>query len=315
MRLLVSDPILFKKSRQSSTYPLNHFEVWYDILADYGKRSLTIKSDKLPAIAGIAQLMQRHFACEYGAGLWKEDLSRGLCWYLVVSDANHSKPINELDETSDQPNQEYIAPSWSWASVTSGRTMCRYNMIHSSGILLENCVKMVGWEILYPPGATSSFGHVKSGILTLSGYVREALLTPTFKGRVETWLLRPLWEAHAIHPVTATKIGEVALNASDIYKDLNERYQHLPSANRGSHQPSNLDPRALPVSYLVTHIFDENECRHVFALVLIPHNIVKQEYRRIGLLYTVESELQSKSLAPRQSEVGREETRQIVHIV
>ena len=40
----------------------------------------------------------------YVAGLWKETLPQGLCW--TVQGTNLA-----------QPQQKYVAPSWSWASV------------------------------------------------------------------------------------------------------------------------------------------------------------------------------------------------------
>jgi hypothetical protein len=75
---LFSDPSLFKTMR-SNKLAHSHFRIWYDLAELYSARSLKVSSDKLPAISGIARLMHRGFRCEYGAGLWREDLPKGLC--------------------------------------------------------------------------------------------------------------------------------------------------------------------------------------------------------------------------------------------
>ncbi|KAK0702060.1 heterokaryon incompatibility protein-domain-containing protein, partial [Lasiosphaeria miniovina] len=79
---------------------------WYDLVTDYTKCGLTVKSDIFPAISGIASTLQRAIAGEqFVAGLWRSDLARGLLWSAV-------------DSTKSMPDlREYRAPSWSWASL------------------------------------------------------------------------------------------------------------------------------------------------------------------------------------------------------
>ncbi|RDW61071.1 hypothetical protein BP6252_12454 [Coleophoma cylindrospora] len=84
----------------------NHHDNWFKIVENYSLRSLTHQTDKLVAISGAAQAMHRLLiADEYIAGAWKSQLTRGLIWK-----ANGAKSRSE----------EYIAPSWSWASMMSG---------------------------------------------------------------------------------------------------------------------------------------------------------------------------------------------------
>ncbi|KAK3361032.1 heterokaryon incompatibility protein-domain-containing protein [Lasiosphaeria ovina] len=79
---------------------------WYDLVTEYTKCGLTVKSDIFPAISGIASTLQRAIAGEqFVAGLWRSDLARGLLWSAV-------------DSTKSMPDlREYRAPSWSWASL------------------------------------------------------------------------------------------------------------------------------------------------------------------------------------------------------
>ncbi len=80
---------------------------WYQIIEAYTVRSLTFEKDRLPAIAGIAKVVGRLTCYSYKAGLWDEDLVRGLAWYI-------NNPGDERARCSD-----YVAPSWSWASIPS----------------------------------------------------------------------------------------------------------------------------------------------------------------------------------------------------
>jgi hypothetical protein len=75
---------------------------WMGLLEQYVTRKITFVEDRMPAIGGIAQEVQRQTGYTYAAGLWIQDLHRGLLW------SYHGRG------TSDG---KYIAPSWSWASL------------------------------------------------------------------------------------------------------------------------------------------------------------------------------------------------------
>lgn len=56
---------------------------WKWIVHEYSKTELTYDSDKLPALAGMANEMGRARKDEYLAGLWRGSLIEELCWYCV----------------------------------------------------------------------------------------------------------------------------------------------------------------------------------------------------------------------------------------
>lgn len=79
-------------------------------------------SDRLPAISAVAREVAKLAQTTYLAGLWKEDLHRGLLWSY---------------DGVDLPFLNYLAPSWSWSSVIFRRSLvtisngCRpYNFYH-----------------------------------------------------------------------------------------------------------------------------------------------------------------------------------------
>ncbi len=80
---------------------------WRQIIEKYTKLQLSVKSDLLPALSGLASVIQRHTGDDYIAGHWKSSLISSLLWFRLEQDEN--------DKNSSQPTI-FSAPSWSWAS-------------------------------------------------------------------------------------------------------------------------------------------------------------------------------------------------------
>ena len=82
----------------------NIYGQWYQIVALYAKLKLTKQTDKLPAIAGIAQQIQSRTGDTYLSGLWQCDIQRGLHWWFNPPGVM-VRPVTPR------------APSWSWAGL------------------------------------------------------------------------------------------------------------------------------------------------------------------------------------------------------
>lgn len=84
---------------------------WRRAVEDYSSRNLTKATDKLPALAGLAAAMRdrKLKTCRYLAGLWEDDILCGLAW-VPRHEGYTDKSIGRYSD--------YIAPTWSWASVT-----------------------------------------------------------------------------------------------------------------------------------------------------------------------------------------------------
>jgi hypothetical protein len=54
--------------------------LWYEKLCDYASRQITFKTDRFPAIAGLAREVAARTGYHYRAGLWLEDIHNGLLW-------------------------------------------------------------------------------------------------------------------------------------------------------------------------------------------------------------------------------------------
>jgi hypothetical protein len=80
---------------------------WYRIVEDFTARNITHQSDRLIAMSGIAREVHKAVGYRYLAGLWVDEMTKGLTWY-------QSGP---WDESRD----DYSVlswPSWSWASAS-----------------------------------------------------------------------------------------------------------------------------------------------------------------------------------------------------
>jgi len=73
--------------------------VWSRALSDHASKDLSLDSDRLPAIAGLAKTVSADFNNErYVAGMWERDLIIPLAW----------------TQGRDKPQRTSVAPSWLW---------------------------------------------------------------------------------------------------------------------------------------------------------------------------------------------------------
>ncbi|KAI1322455.1 HET-domain-containing protein [Xylariaceae sp. FL0255] len=79
----------------------HYYASWYEIVELFSSRRITVPSDKLPAVSGLAATYQTLINDRYIFGLWRSDLHRGLLWRTTG-----------LWKT---PAYGYRAPTWSWA--------------------------------------------------------------------------------------------------------------------------------------------------------------------------------------------------------
>jgi hypothetical protein len=76
-------PLLFPEDTHPELHPA--FRGWYKLVEEYSERVVSVPSDKLPAISGLAAIYQHRLGgnSAYIAGLWADDLPTGLAWFRV----------------------------------------------------------------------------------------------------------------------------------------------------------------------------------------------------------------------------------------
>lgn len=178
-RLLDHNPVALRPSEIKKEL----LDRWYDLVDDYSRRDLTHYTDKLPAFSGIAAVVGKLRPKDtYLAGLWRNDIIRGLSWFLDVQPtdqkfltAYHRRQSNykpQPDSTWPPPLLDDAIPSWSWAAFNGpimhyGKDWSRDwsdNMLPHSGSslkLVEAKTTLEGPDI---------FGRVKCGEIRLSNY-------------------------------------------------------------------------------------------------------------------------------------------------
>jgi hypothetical protein len=82
---------------------------WQLVVYEFTGRKLTVDTDRLPALSGIADAICQVTSKEYRFGIWLDEIVRGLLW--------HSNDYKARVSTSRRLREGY-APTWSWASVT-----------------------------------------------------------------------------------------------------------------------------------------------------------------------------------------------------
>jgi hypothetical protein len=143
---------------------------WYNLVEEYSARRLTIPSDKLPALSGLAERFKEAATHdEYVAGIWKEALLEGLCWRRV----GPSKPFSTSTASR--------APSWSWSS-NDGYVVFRGVQGEPSpeqlcmGYRKWNCLATVlDYKITIK--GENPFGEIESAYLKLEAPIEPALLS------------------------------------------------------------------------------------------------------------------------------------------
>ncbi|KAI0377142.1 heterokaryon incompatibility protein-domain-containing protein [Hypomontagnella monticulosa] len=100
-------------------YPGGYFIAWYLIMTAYSAMNLTLESDRFPAILGLASRFRRMFSTTFLAGIWLEDLHRGLLWRALPlnPDPLRGKPTPRSDDDKS-PGLRF--PSWSWLARRKG---------------------------------------------------------------------------------------------------------------------------------------------------------------------------------------------------
>lgn len=129
-------------------------DTWWWLVWEYSKGKLSVESDRLVAIAGLAKSLDVVPGDGYVAGQWTMDMPHGLTWWALGF-------FKRSTET-------FCAPTWSWASVPDGITIAMPGpKLHPRADVIE----------LRAESNRDRFGPVNGGFLRLRGRMCKAFLT------------------------------------------------------------------------------------------------------------------------------------------
>jgi hypothetical protein len=141
------------KIQHHLSYPKGRVRtMWRRLIENYTKRNLSYPRDKLVAISALAMHVNATLKDKYLAGLWQRNLETQLLW-------ESQDPATAFRAT------DYIAPSWSWASL-EGQIFTIYRT--------ETKVQILGCEVI-PVSPDASYGAVSSGYLRIRGQTVNGL--------------------------------------------------------------------------------------------------------------------------------------------
>jgi Heterokaryon incompatibility protein (HET) len=162
------------------------WDAWSTIVYNYSRGRLTVSSDKLVAVSGLARLMQPRMKCRYLAGLWEENLLHQLPWLSSGSERREAEEVH--------PTVTYQAPSWSWASVDrpvkvtdESRAACGFSEVwlDTFSLILDTDVTLLD--------DNDEFGRVTDGFVRIRGPLGIIMLTSGAETlAIETTMWNPL---------------------------------------------------------------------------------------------------------------------------
>ncbi|KAG9187876.1 hypothetical protein G6011_05747 [Alternaria panax] len=146
-------------ARMETTSPQVFAQLWATrVVYPYCRRLLTEATDTPVAISALAARFHSQYQGTYLAGLWKEDICKGLLWF--------SKPPG-------RPSA-FFAPTWSWMSLELPHAIDFDPTVMSNHVAQETLVCNVQTEVT--PSTTNPYGPVSSGTIRLSGILIAASL-------------------------------------------------------------------------------------------------------------------------------------------
>lgn len=125
---------------------------WARIVEHYSRCDLTIASDKLVALSGLADLFQALTGQEYIVGAWKSRLSESLDWRVY--------------EPRAKTSSDYRAPSWSWASIDGPVVQC--------GISRGSVLLITVLDVQISRSNINLLGSVLGAFIVVRGLIVEA---------------------------------------------------------------------------------------------------------------------------------------------
>ncbi|KAK1485953.1 heterokaryon incompatibility protein [Colletotrichum tamarilloi] len=133
--------------------------MWQSTVEHYTRRKLTVATDRLTALSGVARVVQSSLRTKYAAGHWLDrDFLCSLCW----------APVRNR-ETERTYSQDYVAPSWSWAAHNGPITMWIPYGGSEEPVTPRFLSKTVVRNVGIIPATEDETGAVIGGGITVSG--------------------------------------------------------------------------------------------------------------------------------------------------
>lgn len=239
---------------------VNYF--WHEAVEDYSARHLTVCTDKLPALAGLAAFTRDYMPanCRYLAGLWEDDeFERNLIWSSGTG--RYGKTV------TNTRYPEYVAPTWSWASVAGPVffSQTRYDPWSAVDADEANAAKraLKVLDVYVQTSTDNPFGAVSHAVLTCTaglvpGVLEASESDPSESNPSES---DPCGPKYLAFTAEGGWIGEVNLDA-----------------------PENYDGEEVNAIFCIYFGFERSRNPYGPGMVIVPTGNREDEYRRVGMV-------------------------------
>ncbi|KAK4179159.1 heterokaryon incompatibility protein-domain-containing protein [Triangularia setosa] len=141
---------------------------WPKVVEEFTTKGLTYPKDRLPALSGLATLLQEKTTSRYLAGLWSDDMAYSLLWT-----AHHAAALDINQPIIRMPVVPF-APSWSWASVVGpikyiDRHRDQFTHRRSGDDEVKPIIEVL--QATTTPATPNVYGPVSAGFVTVRGQV------------------------------------------------------------------------------------------------------------------------------------------------
>jgi len=279
-------------------------QYWCNLVMDYTHRGMTKSKDRLVALAGIAKALGQHTESKYWAGLWSKYFTTGLLWSLAHSDIFQIAAAKGFDFEANEKvrHEQSLAPSWSWASVTTP-VIYEQNELLSYDAIHDLLRVSVSGTIDKQSGRMEVRGHVRRGYINTvyPHCIREAqhflphMMAPRPSGRKGLEYIN--FKGRLFHPNDYFLFSEMhpaptLKNVSPYHVSKKGNFRLV----RGYFRPDEIVDPCTEITFiaiaqqhfgaslstqLATH--DDAAALKVHTLALVPTR-TPGEYRRVGLV-------------------------------
>ncbi|KDN60338.1 putative heterokaryon incompatibility protein [Colletotrichum sublineola] len=167
---LVTIKELYEPRLQLSDFETPNW-MWQSTVEHYTRRQLTVATDRLVALSGVARVAQAALRTRYVAGhWWDSDFLCSLCWAPV-----------RTKETERTFSKAYVAPSWSWASHNGPVTMWIPYAGSEEPITPRFPCKTAAREVSIVPTTQDAVGSISSGSITVRGVFLDVVVEAASK--------------------------------------------------------------------------------------------------------------------------------------
>jgi len=190
-----------------STLPEADFrETWRDIVIQYSRRNLTMASDRILAISGIANRFGNLTDDTYIAGHWLSMLPGNLLWYADYYGYTETKTFGPRTGV-------YQGPTWSWVAIDCD-ILWDLPALDDSW---QNTLEILNYGIQLQD-ESALYGAVTDAVLTVKGPIKSA------------WCMERPYDKPSRMEITQTKVGPgiamVHLDAHEL--GIHENYDKGP---------------------------------------------------------------------------------------